>query len=669
MRVRTRDPGTVPPVTPSGAPRWLQDISDPDPAVLGGKAANLAIASRAGIPVVAGFVVPVETVRQHPSSPPATVQTAWAELSHGGTTPLVVRSSAPGEDLAWSSMAGVYDSVIDVSGWDDFVTAYGCVVRSGRGAPMAVLVQHLVRPRLGGVLFGVDPVSGRTDRAVIVAVDGGPHELVGGAVEGRRTVVDRTARVRVADGDPAPVLTRRERQRLLALAARARRTFGQPQDIEWAMDGERALLLQSRPITTTAAVGVGPLLGPGPVAETFPHPLAPLEQDLWVVPLARAAHHVLRLTGAASARRLRREPAIRIADDQVAADLDLLGAAVPRSWARRALDPRPHVRRLVVAWRVGRIRGALPALAATLLDEVDGALRAVPALGSLDDADLVRILDNAGAYLCSLHGHEMLAGSMLGDEGATGAELALAAVVEGRSRGWSDEDIVARTPVSLALTAPSLGARSRLPEVTVPVAGRPAAMSTRESLRLRVRWVHELTRAVVHELGRRVDERGLLVGVEVPDLSWAELRAAIDGVPVVGAPTVVARSPLPAVFRLSSDGTVVPEATHGSSAGVGAGGGRASGRVAFHDPAIGDVLVVRTLDPTLAPLLARVAGIVSETGSPLSHLAILAREQGVPVVVGHRSIGEILTEGDIVVVDGRTGEVEVLEHATGSWLR
>ena len=55
-----------------------------------------------------------------------------------------------------------------------------------------------------------------------------------------------------------------------------------------------------------------------------------------------------------------------------------------------------------------------------------------------------------------------------------------------------------------------------------------------------------------------------------------------------------------------------------------------------HDPAAaaGRVLVVRTLDPALAGVLPTVAGLVAETGSPLSHLAILAREYQVPAVVG-----------------------------------
>ncbi len=668
MRVRVGDPGTGPATASSVAPRWLADPDAIDPALVGAKAANLALARRRGLPVVDGFVVPVPLVDTGPTAPSDEVGDAWAELSAGGAEALVVRSSAPGEDLASTSMAGIFDSVVDVSGWDAFARAYAQVVASGRGQPMAVLVQRLVRPRLGGVLFGNDPVSGRTDRTVIVAVEGGPHRLVSGEVEGRRIAVDRSGRVRDSDGDAEPVLSTAERRRLLALARRAHRTFGGPQDIEWAIDGGDVLLLQSRPITTAAAVGVGPLLGPGPVAETFPDPLRPLEQDLWIEPLAEAAGHVLRLTGAATARRLRRGPVVLVVDGQVAADLELLGDAPPRSWARRALDPRPHLRRLVVAWRVGRLRGALPALAVGLLAEVDRALAAVPAPVELTDDELVRGLDRATGYLRSLHGHEMLAGVLLDDQGATGVEAAMAAVVAGRAAGWSDEDIVARTPVALALIPPTLGPRRRLPEVAEVVAAAARELAVREQLRLRVRWVHELTRAFARELGRRLEDRGVLVDADVADLGRVELQLALDGAPVAGAPRHGPVTPLPATFRLSADGAVVAEADD-RRGGVGAGGGRGTGRVAFTDPAVGDVLVVRTLDPGLAPLLPSLAGLVAETGSPLSHLAILAREHGVPVVVGHRSVRSLVDAGDVVVVDGRTGTVDVLPEQTRSSLR
>lgn len=211
MRVRIGDPGTMPTTPSADAPRTLADPTEPDPTTLGAKAANLSTAWRRRLPVVDGFVVPVPLVDAHPALPPDEVRHPWAELSAGGAVSVVVRSSAPGEDLAATSMAGIFDSVIDVAGWEDFTRAYARVVATAGGGPMAVLVQRFVRPRLGGVIFGIDPISGLTDRMVIVAVDGGPHRLVAGEVEGRRTVVDRAGRVHERDGDPGPVLSSAER--------------------------------------------------------------------------------------------------------------------------------------------------------------------------------------------------------------------------------------------------------------------------------------------------------------------------------------------------------------------------------------------------------------------------------------------------------------------------
>jgi rifampicin phosphotransferase len=73
------------------------------------------------------------------------------------------------------------------------------------------------------------------------------------------------------------------------------------------------------------------------------------------------------------------------------------------------------------------------------------------------------------------------------------------------------------------------------------------------------------------------------------------------------------------------------------------------------------VLVVATLDPRLAPVLSALAGLVAETGSPLSHLAILAREHGVPTVVGVAGARERFPVGTNLLVDGGTGHVEVVD--------
>lgn len=645
--------------------RWLTDASARRRDVVGAKAANLAMAAFDGLPIVEGFAIPVVEVTASPDLPPAGVERAWARLSAQGRVPLVVRSSAPSEDGGASSMAGVFDSVVGVVGWAGFTRAYAHVVRSARGGDMAVLVQRHLDPELSGVLFGVDPVSGRTDRVVIAAVAGGPQLLVSGAVQGRRTSLDRAGRVREVDGDPAPVLGSADRLRLLALARRARLVFGGPQDIEWAIVDRRLVLLQSRPVTTTARRGEGPLLGPGPIAETFPHALSPLEQELWIPPLQQATRHVLTLTGAASRRRLRRSEVVAVVEDQAVADLELFGEARPRSRARARLDPRPHLRHLAVSWQVGRLRGALIALSAHVLDEVDRELGDLPPAADLDDRALLRVLDNATAYLRTLHGYEMLAGTLLDDAGQPGAAAALRAIAEGQALGWSDDDIVARQPVALAVLPPALGPRPPLPRVALAEAPPPGPLGRREELRLRIRWIHELMRVVVGELATRLVVRGALSdAAHVAQLSRRELGVALRGGPVPDrrpSPTPV---PLPARFRLAADGTVVAEVGDGRAGGVGAGGGRGTGRVAFADPAIGEVLVVRHLDPALAPLLPRLAGLVAETGSPLSHLAILAREHGVPCVVGLAGARDQVAPGAVVVVDGRAGTMQVVAGDT-----
>jgi pyruvate,water dikinase len=114
------------------------------------------------------------------------------------------------------------------------------------------------------------------------------------------------------------------------------------------------------------------------------------------------------------------------------------------------------------------------------------------------------------------------------------------------------------------------------------------------------------------------------------------------------------------VFRLTTDGA--PVAVRGEEGGRGAGGGRGTGVVVHAGdgpPPEGAVLVVRTLDPSLAPHLGRLGGLVAETGSVLSHLAILARESGVPTVVGVDDALRRFPPGSTVLVDGTTGTVEV----------
>ena len=102
-----------------------------------------------------------------------------------------------------------------------------------------------------------------------------------------------------------------------------------------------------------------------------------------------------------------------------------------------------------------------------------------------------------------------------------------------------------------------------------------------------------------------------------------------------------------------------------SGGAVGAGGGTVTAPVHVHDTCVeipaGHVLVVTHLDPRLAAVIPRLAGLVAETGSPLSHLAILAREHGVPTVVGVTDATTRFDDGDVVTVDGHAGSVSVVD--------
>jgi pyruvate,water dikinase len=122
---------------------------------------------------------------------------------------------------------------------------------------------------------------------------------------------------------------------------------------------------------------------------------------------------------------------------------------------------------------------------------------------------------------------------------------------------------------------------------------------------------------------------------------------------------------LPAAFQISDIGKPVRVQVGAEvGGGTGAGGGVGKGPVTYdaENPPAGSVLVTTTLSPGLAPLLTRLSGIVAETGSVLSHLAILAREAGVATVVGYAGAMNDLPEGAIVRVDGENGQVCVQEE-------
>ncbi len=87
------------------------------------------------------------------------------------------------------------------------------------------------------------------------------------------------------------------------------------------------------------------------------------------------------------------------------------------------------------------------------------------------------------------------------------------------------------------------------------------------------------------------------------------------------------------------------------------------GALSGRPPALpGEVLVMRSLDVGVAPLFVHAAALVAECGGTISHGAVLARELGVPAVVGVADARTVLADGDRVRVDGERGVVERVEE-------
>jgi len=74
----------------------------------------------------------------------------------------------------------------------------------------------------------------------------------------------------------------------------------------------------------------------------------------------------------------------------------------------------------------------------------------------------------------------------------------------------------------------------------------------------------------------------------------------------------------------------------------------------------GDILITRVAGPALSHLLSRVAGVVAERGGSTSHMASLARERGIPMVLGVLDATHRIPDGATVAVDGVAGVVRWL---------
>jgi pyruvate,water dikinase len=76
------------------------------------------------------------------------------------------------------------------------------------------------------------------------------------------------------------------------------------------------------------------------------------------------------------------------------------------------------------------------------------------------------------------------------------------------------------------------------------------------------------------------------------------------------------------------------------------------------------ILVAKTTNPAWTPLFYQAKGVITESGGPLSHGTVTARELGLPAVMGVRNVCERLQNGARVRLNGGAGSVTMLEEVS-----
>ena len=257
-----------------------------DVDLTGGKGASLASMTQNGLPVPPGFVITsaafaqavdgdalvkhvqnqdLDAVREVVSEtlPPAElIRKLYDKLPAGS---VAVRSSACAEDGGDASYAGQQETYLFVDNFDEVLTRVvdcwlsffsdrALFYRSHKGSlddiAMAVVIQVMVDAKKAGVMFTVDPVTGRRDRLVIEAARGIGEQVVSGEVTPDYYSLDKKGTLKKARIVDEQVLSESELSELAKLGLHLAELNGGPQDIEWAFDDHSLYMLQSRPVTT-----------------------------------------------------------------------------------------------------------------------------------------------------------------------------------------------------------------------------------------------------------------------------------------------------------------------------------------------------------------------------------------------------------------------------------
>lgn len=239
----------------------FSDINEETIRLAGGKGGTLAQLYQSGYPVPNGFVILIPAFNDEGLLPEAweQVKNQIGKLKQDNSKAFAVRSSALSEDAGQTSFAGEFETVLGVKSEEEILEAIHTVWRSRRSErvksyskihgvedehEIAVVVQSLVDSDISGVLFTVDPVTGKREM-----LGNYIHGLGDKLVSGEADALD--FRFQRPDGTyKGPTELEPFSTQLYQVALDLEEYLEAPQDIEWAVADNNLYILQSRPITT-----------------------------------------------------------------------------------------------------------------------------------------------------------------------------------------------------------------------------------------------------------------------------------------------------------------------------------------------------------------------------------------------------------------------------------
>jgi len=666
---------------------------------VGAKARHLALLQSNGARVAPGWVIRASVFDEAseigapdgPSVPRAALRSLHATLEASGEPRFLVRSSFGGEDGVSRAAPGIHASIVweRVAGAEGLATAitrvwasYGSDVAvqyradETPGCPrLAILVQPLLDHDRAGVAASADLVGGGRGRHLVdvqrsSAPWRGVHDELTDAV------------TPLAGADPRHALPDEIVRQLSRLAARAEQALGCPAEIEWGLQGDRVTLYQARPITGAAPAAT---VTNSHLVELPTYPLSPLSHALlWgdqppLLLLSRALERLgLGPLPDSAVRAVRGrvmldvtpfKPLLLGLDDRLALGAWAVSGALFGLSGRGVAEP--PIRPELVA--TGRSAGDLAASLSTirearLLPLLNRQMRAVIVGAALDawlvnrcggDAPPLRVSrPDAGdgwwraereAELASPRRHE-------GDVDGAGEGPAIPAAAGPDALPWwwfrvrwlawaRDRQFTEREALNAEINAVNCEARQGALGMDSYLAGTVSGWregdvffcTPVELVALAADPAAEPSAGERERRRRRYEANDAAVVPGICDLD-------ADGEPI---PRTESR-------RGGADGALATGVAVGRGCVVGPARHAREGAHVSVDDVTGAILIVHRPSPVWSRHVLVAAGVVLVGGGPLSHLALLARERGIPVLAA--------ASGDFDAVD--SGEEAVLDLAS-----